>query len=427
MKFDTVIIGGGLAGLVSGIRLVQKGQKCAIISSGQSALHFFSGSFDLLNYLPDGSPVQNPEAKIKELTVQNPEHPYAKLGEAKFTELAQEAKKFFSEIGINLQGSSNNNHYRITPMGVLKPTWLTMPNFAINQDHEKLPWKKISILNIEGFLDFQPNFIADAFENIGVQTEVTYFNLPELDIIRRNPSEFRSINLARIFDEEKNLDTLAKIFIENSKDSEAIIFPACIGMDDPSIVTRLIEKVGKPIYLIPTLPPSMIGIYVQQYLREYFKKLGGTYMLGDNVSHADIENHHISKIYTSNHGNIPFIANNIILASGSFFSQGLIADTKHVYEPILDMDIDSLPDRAEWYNINLFEKQNYQQFGVKTNAQFNGIKEDKPIDNLYVSGAILSGFNPIKEGCGAGVSILTALYAAEQILIKEKSNELITK
>lgn len=39
-------------------------------------------------------------------------------------------------------------------------------------------------------------------------------------------------------------------------------------------------------------------------------------------------------------------------------------------------------------------------------------------ENLYATGAILEGFNPLKEGCGAGVSILSAMYIAEQILNK---------
>ena len=81
MKFDTIIIGGGLSGLISGIYLSQRGQRCVIISSGQSALHFSSGSFDLLNNLPDGTSVQKPLDAISELVKQAPTHPYAKLGE----------------------------------------------------------------------------------------------------------------------------------------------------------------------------------------------------------------------------------------------------------------------------------------------------------------------------------------------------------
>ena len=426
MKFDTVIVGGGLTGLVSGIRLMQNGQKCAIISSGQSALHFFSGSFDLLNYLPDGKLVSNPEDSISELSLQAPNHPYTKIGKSKFAELAQEAKNFLSGIGIETQGASNKNHYRITPMGIIKPTWLTMPNFAFIEDG-KFSWKKAAIINIEGFLDFNPEFISEAFEKMGIEISLQYFNLPELNTIRKNPSEFRSTNLSLVFDKEDNLDILAKILIEKSQACDVIIFPDCIGFKNPEILPKLINKVGKPVYLIPTFPPSLVGVSTQLYLKDYFTKLGGVFMLGDNVTHADIEAHHVTNVYTLNHGNIPISAKNFILSSGSFFSQGLLADSKQVYEPIFNLDTDYLTDRAEWYHTNLFEKQNYQQFGVKTDQNFHGIKDDMPIDNLFVAGAILSGFNPLKEGCGAGVSFLSALYVAEQILIKEKTYESIAQ
>ena len=77
MKFDTIIIGGGLAGLVCGIRLQEGGHKCAMVSTGQSALHFSSGSFDLLATLPDGTPVEHPLEAMSRL--ESP-HPYARIG-----------------------------------------------------------------------------------------------------------------------------------------------------------------------------------------------------------------------------------------------------------------------------------------------------------------------------------------------------------
>lgn len=418
MKFDTIIIGGGLSGLISGIYLSQRGQRCVIISSGQSALHFSSGSFDLLNNLPDGTSVQKPLDAISELVKQAPTHPYAKLGETKFKELAQQAEEFFKNAGISTQGDHEENHYRVTPMGTLKPTWLTLKNLLISENEKCLPIQHPGIFNITGFLDFYTRFIADEFLKMGAKCSIHSINFPALENLRKNPTEMRSVNIARVFDKQENIKELARILKAESGNCDSIILPAITGLNREDVVDYLRKEINKPIYLLPTLPPSVPGIHTQQKLCSVFQQNGGVFMLGDNVLRADIKGNRISQIYSFNHGDIPFVGQNFILATGSYFSQGLIASTEKIYEPIFDLDVTFAPNRTQWYNSDVFDAQPYQSFGIKTDSTFRCTREGKIFENLYAAGAILEGFNPLKEGCGAGVSILSAMYIAEQILSK---------
>ena len=64
MKFDTIIIGGGLSGLTAGLALQKAGKRVAIVSMGQSTLHFNSGTFDLLGYDAQGVAVSHPSCKM---------------------------------------------------------------------------------------------------------------------------------------------------------------------------------------------------------------------------------------------------------------------------------------------------------------------------------------------------------------------------
>ena len=418
MKFDTIIIGGGLSGLISGIYLSQRGQRCVIISSGQSALHFSSGSFDLLNNLPDGTSVQKPLDAISELVKQAPTHPYAKLGENKFKELARQAEEFFKNAGISTQGDHEENHYRVTPMGTLKPTWLTLKNLLISENEKCLPIQHPGLFNITGFLDFYTRFIADEFLKMGAKCSIHSINFPALENLRKNPTEMRSVNIARVFDKQENIKELARILKAESGNCDSIILPAITGLNREDVVDYLRKEINKPIYLLPTLPPSVPGIHTQQKLRSVFQQNGGVFMLGDNVLRADIKGNRISQIYSFNHGDIPFVGQNFILATGSYFSQGLIASTEKIYEPIFDLDVTFAPNRTQWYNSDVFDAQPYQSFGIKTDSTFRCTREGKIFENLYAAGAILEGFNPLKEGCGAGVSILSAMYIAEQILSK---------
>lgn len=412
MKFDTIIIGGGLSGLACGISLAEKGQKCAIISTGQSALHFCSGSFDLLGYV-NGFDVETPEATMANVIPQG--HPYASVGVTNVIELAKSVPALFERAGIKVNGSVEHNHYRVTPMGIMKPTWLSLDDFTVINEKNRLPWSKVSIQNIAGFLDFHTSFVADNFEKMGVAVKISAFTLPEFDKIRTNPSEMRSANIAKVFENEDAVRRAADLINRAAGDAEAVALPAVFGLYSDNAVKVLKENVKLPICFVPVIPPSVPGIRTQILMRKRFQELGGAYLLGDTVKSGEVKGGKVLSVSTANLEDAKLEADNFVLASGSFFSHGIEAEPNKIVEPIFGADVKASGDRDEWYNRDLFQEQPYMTFGVKIDNEFHATIDGKSISNLYVAGAILSSFNPVKEASGAGVSLITALHVANII------------
>lgn len=415
MKFDTLIIGGGLAGLSCGIRLAGAGRRCAIVSTGESALHFSSGSFDLLGGLPDGTPVDEPLRAIDALAAAAPEHPYAKIA-GSVERLAADAAALLAEAGVRVTGDASRNHYRLTPTGAMKRTWLTLDGYVRSTSAEELPWRKAALFSIAGFLDFYPRFLTDALQQRGTQCELHSVSLPALEALRMNPTEMRSTGIARLFDRTEHLDALAALIGHAAADCEAILLPAAVGLERNDAVEYLSRKTGRTVAVVATLPPSVPGIRTHRQLRRSFERAGGLFLPGDTALHYDEHEGRITALHTANHGAEALEADNFVLATGSYFSRGLTAERTGIREPLFGVDTASAANRSEWYDRDLFRPQPFERFGVRTDSGLHALRGGQPVANLYAVGAILAGFDPIKEGCGAGVSMLTALYAAERIL-----------
>ncbi|AKO45443.1 glycerol-3-phosphate dehydrogenase subunit GlpB [[Haemophilus] ducreyi] len=422
MNFDVVIIGGGLAGLTCGIALQKQGKQCAIINNGQAAIDFSSGSMDLLSCLPSGQKVHVFCEAFAELSQQAPEHPYCLLGQHQVVAKVQQFEQLMQELG--LVGSHKQHHLRVTPLGGLRHTWLSPKSVPVIAENEHFPYRQIAILGIEGYHDFQPQILVDNLKQNAAFSHcdfsIGYLNIPELDYLRQNAREFRSVNIAQLLEHKLAFEDLVQEIKQAAGNAQAVFLPACFGLDDQGFFDSLKQATALVLFELPTLPPSLIGIRQHRTLRDQFEKLGGLLLNGDRTVSAEFGGDRVARIFTTLHQEESINADHFVLASGSFFSNGLVAEFERVKEPIFDLDIIGNKafinsERASWTDKRFAAAQPYQSAGVAINHHCQVYKNGNLIPNLYAIGNVLGGFLGIEQGCASGVSIVTALTVAERV------------
>lgn len=430
MNFDNIIIGGGLAGLVCGIRLQQQGQHCAIITTGQSAIDFSSGSLDLLSYLPNQQGKTTLVTQFAQGIKQTEStHPYHLIGVENCLHYAKEFCQLVENLDLPLQGSAESNHYRITPLGTLYATWLSprsVPTLTLEQ--AQFPYRSVMLLGIEGYHDFQPQLAAENLKALPqfaqCDIQFNYLSIPELDYLRSNAREFRSVNISQTLEHKLNFAALVKEINGAANNAEAVFLPACFGLDNDEFFNQLQQATRPILFELPTLPPSLLGLRQHYILRREFERLGGILMQGDSVIKSEFCDQRVSKIFTVRHEDMPLTAENYILATGSFFSNGLQAEFERIIEPIFNLDLFSALPRTDWTTKRFSDAQPYQSYGVKINSFCQAQKGGMTLNNLYAIGNVVGGFNALHQGCGSGVSILTALHTATHIMQQKKEGEL---
>jgi len=372
MKFDTVIIGGGLSGLIAGISLQKAGMSTAIVSAGQNAMHFFSGSFESLTEVPD---------RLLDI---------------------------FSESGIHIHYSEG---VRLMPLGSFRKAALSLDDISIFPDPAFA--RKAMVVNFAGFHDFFANFIAEGLEKAGIGCRVCIVRLPELEHLRMSPSEMRSVQIARIMDRiwKKAVREIRLM----QKDEDAIVLPQVFGLQDISVPDRIREVLPAKVVFAGTLPPSVPGLRTQMQLKRCYENLGGTFFMGDEVVAAHCYEGSVHSVETRNLGSHYLEADDFILGTGGFFSKGLASTQQLVYEPVFNLDVAYSENRNDWYDPDFNKDQPYMGFGVKTDEALHPMRDGVPFKNLYATGSILGNTRP-EFGSASGGAILSAFHAVDRIL-----------
>ena len=222
MRFDTVIMGGGLAGMIAGIALQQAGKSTAIVSMGQNALHFFSGTFESL---------KEPDERLAAL---------------------------FSAAGIRV-------HYRegvrLMPLGTFKKAALSLEDIDIFPNAKIA--RRVLIVNFLGYHDFFSSFLAEGLEKHGIECRIRFLSLPDLDNTKAH-GEMRSVQIARSMDRiwEKVVQEIRLML----RDEDTVVLPQVFGLSDTTVPGRIRQSLPARVVFAGTMPPSVPGIRTQMQL-----------------------------------------------------------------------------------------------------------------------------------------------------------------
>lgn len=128
----------------------------------------------------------------------------------------------------------------------------------------------------------------------------------------------------------------------------------------------------------------------QDAQRRKFELAGGIYLMGDRVLGGDFAGNVLQSVRTEKHGTGCFEAGEFWLATGSFFSGGLVATHDAVYEPVFGLDVDYSGGHSDWVDEDFFAEQPFMRFGVKVDGYGRVLRGGIPVENLFAVGSVVS-------------------------------------
>jgi glycerol-3-phosphate dehydrogenase subunit B len=413
--YDVVVIGAGTAGLVAGTRLAQAGARVCVVAKGVGSTHLAPGTIDVLGYVPDR--VDNPKLAIAELANAVPDHPYALLG----PELVSQAADWLIQTaaagrapGYGYAGSLEHNFLLPTALGVLKPS-AVIPETFLAGDSRQLG--RLVVVGLPALRDFHPDLCASNLQAAGVDARAVTL---EVSVEQADSS---TLGLARLFDDPAWRASFAAALAPLVRAADTVALPAMLGLKDPhAVLCDLEAKLGRRVFEISTLPPSVPGMRLFEILRHALREAGGRIALGAGVVGHQRDGDRIVSIDLQSAGSpTTYEADAFVLASGGFHSGAITLDSHwQAHEQVLGLALHGVPGGDEpRFSAEYFAEQPMARVGLAVDAELRAIDTA----NVVVAGASLPGAVPWREASGEGIA-LSSGYRAAQVLAAPRAGQL---
>jgi glycerol-3-phosphate dehydrogenase subunit B len=417
-KYDLAIIGTGMAGMTAALFAANRGISTAIVGSlGES--WFTAGLIDLMGIHPmaEGKTWHDPWAAIEAVKKDIPNHPYARLPEEDINIALQEFDAFLDNVGLPYCSHEGLNSNLITAFGAVKTTHgvpRTMwPGVAALS--RKAP---CLIVDLQGLKGFSARLLTERLKSQWPGLKA--LSIPS--IYGGQTHEINPVPLAHDLEIAEYRQKLAELIKPHAADVEYIGLPAVLGIHQPELVVHeLGEMLGKPVFEIPTMPPSIPGMRLKEAFIRFLAAQKVNCLFQKHVLKASPtkDQEFLLDIGRTVHEE-KIIAKNVLLATGRFLGGGLQSDHTAIKEPVFDLPVWQPEDRSRWHADRFFEPGGHavNQAGLETDAMLRPLDADgsPAFDNLFAAGIILAHQDWTRMKCGSGLSIATAYGAVKSLL-----------
>ena len=412
MRYDVVVIGAGVAGLTAGARLAEKGARVCVVAKGVGSTHLAPGTIDVLGYDGDGR-VESPSSALPAFVSRHPQHPYALVG----ADSVGPALEWFAgcvesgpKAGYRYVGSLERNTLLPTAVGAARPSALVPTTMAGGDLTDAAP---ICVAGFRVLRDFHPALCAANLARAGHEARSL-----ELEIDTGRVEE-NALGMARHFDDSGFRGRFAALVSSQLKAGERLGLPAVLGVRDPQgVLTDLEQRLGRPVFEIPTLPPSAPGLRVYDVLKAALRAAGGRLVIGAEVAGSTRDGARVTSVSARASGrDHVYEARWVVLATGGVASGAIELDSDWLArENALGLPLSGAPtEGSARFDPDYFAEQPLNRMGVTVDSSL--IAEGT--ENVLVAGASLPGAISWREGSGEGISLSTGYAAAKTVLERE--------
>lgn len=421
MKFDVAVVGSGLAALIATRTLQQAGRQPVLIWPGLSSLYFVYATVDVLGYIDAFStePLERPIDGLSRLIERKPDHPYALAGPAALSAGIDLFLAWVAEAGMPWQGSLATNVLLPTAIGTPKPSCLVPASLAAGDLGRTEP---ILFCGFTGYEDFVPELAALNLTSSWGRANVR--------AIRIDPPRFRpgtlltSIDLARSFEDAAyRREVAARIrakAVGLDAGKERIGLPAILGLTHGSEVHQQFEQeLGHPVFEVPTLPPSVVGLRLFDRLRKHLQETGVEIIWAAPAHEAELRNGRCARLWLKSAGKERAVeARSYVLALEDTVDGGMRAGVEAIVDPFFHQTVDRVTMPLERTAESIFHPQPFGRAGYAINGSLQPLDQaGEPLaDNVFVAGGAIAGYDPIGTKSRGGLAIATGYRAAREAL-----------